>query len=736
MLRFRRPAARTLPRRLADRLRIDPAELSLAGTVNGTMWVLGGLTQFTYPLLPGAPRADQQALALLAAADVAWGACVLLVSRWRPSALLVHASTALAVLAVAVVVAMTGGTGSVAWIYFFWVALFAAYFFERTAALCYLAACVVGLTLPVVYHSDRAVDDGFLAELIVATVGVVTVSYAVATGKALLGRLRARAERVADEQAALRRVATAVVGGQSPERIHALAAREVAALLGADSGWILELRGETEAVMRGSWSSGAVLELESGLTIPISPGAALERAMATRSVIRTDQLPPGSLARLLGCASTVVFPIELGDAVWGVAAVGSSRPARFTADDEERLGAFCALLSTAVASLEDRARLAVEALTDPLTGLSNQRALQQRLAAELAGAERHGRMLSVAMLDVDHFKEINDTGGHAVGDEVLRQVAACLQAVARGHDTVGRFGGDEFMWILPDTDSAEARIAVERARRLVAEALIAPRGVTASAGICDTEATSDAAELVRLADIALYASKADGRNRLSLYDAELAVALSPRARVDRLDREQALAGLRALARAIDAKDPATRQHSDRVAAFAARLALASGWPEERAAMLCEAALVHDVGKLAVPDALLSKPGRLTQRERVQMSEHAELSARIVGGVLSDEQVSWIGFHHERPDGGGYPLGVNGGAIPEGAALIALADAYDAMTVGRTYNAKRSHPEAVAECVSLGGLQFTHEAVSALLALQARGELEHAHEPGLLAGLER
>jgi diguanylate cyclase (GGDEF)-like protein len=737
MTRSRRPAGAPLigSRGLADLLTIDPAELRLAGAVNGAMWILGGMTQLVYPLLPGVVRVDHGLIAGLAVADLAWGAIVLGASRVRPTSLLVHLSTVLAVIAIAVAVSLTGGADSPGWIYFFWVALFAAYYFQRPVAFAYSAASVVGVTLPLVY-GHHAMKHGFLDEVIVASVGILTVTYFVTAGKALLTRSRAQAERLAAEQAALRRVATAVVGDQEPEQIYTVAAREVAALLRADGGWIVQSRSEGDAIVLGAWSAAALVELKAGQIVPVQTGSGVGRALASRSGVRIDDLDPDAIARFVGCSSAVVFPIEHGDAVWGAAVVGSTRPGHFTVDAEQQLGAFCSLLSTTVANLEHRAKLAVEALTDPLTGLSNQRALHQRLAAELAGAARHGRMVSVAMLDIDHFKDINDTGGHTVGDEVLPQVAACLKAVARAQDTVGRFGGDEFMWILPDTDSAKARVAVERGRRLIGEALIAPLPVSASAGICDTAATRDSAELVRLADIALYASKSAGRNRLSVYDAGLAVALSPRSRADQLDREQVLAGLRALARAIDAKDPATREHSERVAAFAGRLAMAAGWSDERAALLREAALVHDVGKLAVPDALLSKPGCLTHRERVQMSEHAELSARIVGGVLTDEQVSWIGFHHERPDGQGYPLGVGGDAIPDGAALIALADAYDVMTVGRTYSARRSHGEAIDECTSLAGAQFSRAAVSALLALHARGELEQTEEPGLLAGLGR
>jgi len=195
-------------------------------------------------------------------------------------------------------------------------------------------------------------------------------------------------------------------------------------------------------------------------------------------------------------------------------------------------------------------------------------------------------------------------------------------------------------------------------------------------------------------------------------------ALSAAERLELLQRRQALVGIRALARAIDARDPSTRRHSERVAALAARLAEQRGWPPERVAKLHEAAMVHDVGKIGIPDAILLKPTRLTREEFEVIKGHAELSARIVDDVLDPEQVEWILCHHERPDGSGYPRGLTAAQIPEGAALIAVADAFDVMVSARPYSEPRSVAEALAEVRSLAGRQFTPEAVAALEAVHA------------------
>jgi HD-GYP domain-containing protein (c-di-GMP phosphodiesterase class II) len=180
---------------------------------------------------------------------------------------------------------------------------------------------------------------------------------------------------------------------------------------------------------------------------------------------------------------------------------------------------------------------------------------------------------------------------------------------------------------------------------------------------------------------------------------------------------EALAGLRALARAVDAKDPSTWEHSERVALFVERLALAAGWSPRRSALLREAGYAHDVGKIGVPDAVLTKPGRLTPEEYEQIKTHPALGAQIAAEILTGEQVQWIRWHHERPDGKGYPDRLNHAFIPDGAKLLALADSWDVMTTTRPYKKAMLADDALAECIRQCDRQFCREAVEALLALQ-------------------
>lgn len=184
----------------------------------------------------------------------------------------------------------------------------------------------------------------------------------------------------------------------------------------------------------------------------------------------------------------------------------------------------------------------------------------------------------------------------------------------------------------------------------------------------------------------------------------------------RRHRSHAIAGLRALARAIDAKDPITRQHSDRVAQLACAIARRLGWCDEQLQLLHEAALLHDVGKLGIADAILLKPGKLSADEYAQVKRHAALGATILDGVLADEQVQWVRWHHERPDGHGYPDELSESSIPDGAAIIALADAWDVMTVSRPYSPPLEPIKALRECRVLAGRQFRADLVEILAKL--------------------
>jgi diguanylate cyclase (GGDEF)-like protein/putative nucleotidyltransferase with HDIG domain len=365
------------------------------------------------------------------------------------------------------------------------------------------------------------------------------------------------------------------------------------------------------------------------------------------------------------------------------------------------------------------ARLEELAMSDPLTGLLNHGAFRDRLQAEVQLAFRHGAPLSLALIDVDEFKVVNDTFGHQIGDRVLVDVATIIAEHIRASDVLGRVGGDEFAMLMPQTDGQGAAAIAERVHAEVGATSVADgQRVTLSIGVCELDEGEGPEDLIGRVDRALYASKRHGRDMVWRYDGRhgaLREALVDLGTTGPLARGQAAAAVRALARAIDLKDPATRQHSDRVAELAVRLAETIGWAPERCELMRQAAVVHDVGKVAVPDSILLKPGRLTDGEYSILRSHAELGAQIAAEIFTAEQTAWLRGHHERVDGAGYPDGLTGEEIPEGARILAVADAYDNMTSDRPYAAGLDPTEALQELRRCAGTQFAADAVEAFHA---------------------
>jgi diguanylate cyclase (GGDEF)-like protein/putative nucleotidyltransferase with HDIG domain len=714
-------AMTTLRQRVDTLLALDPEESVLAGRVSGALYGMGGLTVWSFLILPGVSHTHPGWIIGISAGALLWGLSSLFLIDWSViGPWLIQASSLAAFVLIGAAMASSGGAQSPGWVYLFFIVVFASYFYRPEVAGLYLAGCIATLALPFIYDA-RWDQSAFLSRVVVGGPSFLVLSITIVTGREMMRRLRARAELLASEQSALRRVATAVIQGQAPETIFELVAREAAGLLRAGGAGILRFDSESHATVVGSWSDRQGGRYESGTRIDIDPAGDVARARRTGLAVRIQSDPGDGLGQL-GYSASVIAPVQVAGRLWGAVAVGAGGERPLTARDEQQLMLFGDLLASAIASIDDRAALAAQASTDPLTGLANRRSLHERLAAEVARSQRHGRILSVALLDIDHFKQVNDFGGHEAGDEMLAQVARGLTEQTRAEDILGRFGGDEFAWVMPETTREQALVAIERARRLIALSSSRTQ-VTLSAGICDTRVTAHPAQLVNYADTALYWSKVHGRNRAWIYDPQVSQALTPSGPLDSAERSQAQLGLRALSRAIDAKGPSTSGHSERVAAVAAKLAHAAGWAPERGVLLREAALVHDVGKVGLPERLLIKPERLTDAERALVIEHVELAVRMVEGVLAAEQVQWIRSHHERPDGKGYPHGLTEAEIPEGAALLAVADAWEAMRTGRPYRPAKTPDAALAECARLVDTQFTRTAVGALMKLHATGDLD-------------
>jgi diguanylate cyclase (GGDEF)-like protein/putative nucleotidyltransferase with HDIG domain len=715
-----------------DRLS-SPDERVLAGRVSGLLWLTGAVTLLLTLPLPGSEVGPMGIVALVAAFAVAWGAAMLLAVPWdRAPIRLSHASTILGLVVVAGLAPATGGADSPTRDYIWFIVVYAAFFYTPRQALTYWLSCGVVHGLPLLYDG-HAVDANLARELVVVLPIYCLVGGVVVAGRELLAglsrqtsELEAKQRRLAEEQSSLRRVATAVAAGSPPAGISALVASEAGRLLGAEEAAIVRYQNPDHVVVLGRWTSGGHERLDPGTVRELARGGLLDRLRAGDPVAGDEAGDGPRHVRLAAPVHTGVMP-------WGALVVAARAPHEFGPGGEARLQEYADLIAIALANAEDRARLDSEAATDHLTGLPNHRAFRERLAEEVARAQRHGRPLTVALIDIDGFRELNDRAGIQVADDVLSDIGQRLSQVVREEDVVARMGADEYGVIFAESDRHQALLIADRARRAVAEAPLRQRlRATVSIGLCDLEAACSDEELLRRADAALFWAKEHGRDLCWLYDPTVVRELDERHRTRELDRSRALVGLRALARAIDAKDPDTQEHSERVAVLAARLAAARGWSSERVALLRDAALLHDVGKIGIPDAVLLKAGCLDEDERTIVREHPTLGARIVGDVLEEEQIAWIASHHERPDGRGYPLGLRGDAVPEGAALLALADAWDAMVSDRSYSPPKATAEALAETRAGAGTQFDVAAVEALEALAERGELTRAaarmHQP--------
>jgi diguanylate cyclase (GGDEF)-like protein/putative nucleotidyltransferase with HDIG domain len=351
------------------------------------------------------------------------------------------------------------------------------------------------------------------------------------------------------------------------------------------------------------------------------------------------------------------------------------------------------------------------ALTDPLTGLGNHRHFHERLARELEHALRYRRPLALCLVDVDDFKRINDRFGHPAGDRVLSLVATRLRQTGEAF----RLGGDEFAVLLPGYEESEALTAAESIIDRIAALELEQMGrITVSSGIAVAPRhATERSELLRLVDGALYWAKEYGKNQVRGYRPDILELAELKQLASGGDRAARLRAAASLARAVDARDVYTGNHSQRVSQLAVSLATRLGLDREHVELTRLAASLHDLGKLALPEELLRKPGPLTAPERLVLERHPQIGYRMLDSLGIDPVAEWVLHHHERWDGTGYPDGIAGPAIPLGARIIFVADAYDAMTSDRLYRARRSPEAALAELIECAGAQFDPEVVAAL-----------------------
>jgi diguanylate cyclase (GGDEF)-like protein len=474
--------------------------------------------------------------------------------------------------------------------------------------------------------------------------------------------------------------------------------------------------------------------------------------------------------------SAIALPILYADQLLGVLYVETSEPSDFSEEEMLLMHTLADLISGALHNALTFQKAQEQAITDGLTGAKTHRFLMEALSAEWKRSTRAGRAFSLVVVDLDRFKFVNDFYGHLEGDLVLNRVGTILEQSCRRSDVVARYGGDEFVILMPETSIEQCRQIADKLRlNVCADPLLREKNVTASIGIASFPAHgSTPQELIQIADASMYLSKHQGGNAVSttehfdanenrkwkrdVLEAYLGVTLKrlfstgpeafseiqarleqfaqslaatellpaatndnaphgtrPETRGER-GSEDALPPavidtLTSLSLAIDAKNHYTQGHSQKVAGFAALIAERLDLPEAEIAEIHLGGMLHDIGKVGVPESILNKGGALDAGEWELMKKHAIYGDELLAPLRAISRVrQMVRHHHEMYDGSGYPDGQAGDRIPLGARIIAIADAYDTITSERTYKKARSPGAALAEIQRCAGAQFDPQLV--------------------------
>ena len=378
------------------------------------------------------------------------------------------------------------------------------------------------------------------------------------------------------------------------------------------------------------------------------------------------------------------------------------------------------------ALLQHRLRSTLEheqevATRDGLTQLRNRRYFEQSLQSEIDRCTHTGSAFSIAILDLDNFKQVNDKFGHAEGDAVLQRMAATLNGMLRPYDLPARLGGEEFGVIFPETPPHEAAMLLQQLMDALHNAGAQGARLTFSGGVAAFPAHGQDVETLYLhADEAAYDAKLKGKARVRLYDAHSVVAMDSVVRKAEKARADAVASARALIATLDSKESGDAGHSERVGRFAAAMAQAMGAPEAFCTQMQVAGVLHDIGKLGLDEASFNTAEPLTDAQFEQIKRHPELGAQMVVNAGLGEVAAFVMYHHESWDGTGYPHQLAGDEIPIGARIIAVAEAFETMTSDRKYRGRMEPDVALAELRSSAGSRFDPRIVEVVAYLLAHG----------------
>ena len=460
---------------------------------------------------------------------------------------------------------------------------------------------------------------------------------------------------------------------------------------------------------------------------------------------------------LANARSVLCIPITYGETLMGVLNAESQREDAFSPQDVLIMKTMADLLATALHNAFVFQKLQQQSITDGLTGLKTRRFFWESLSSEWKRASRSGRPFSVVLIDLDKFKEVNDSLGHLEGDLVLARVGRLLEQKCRQSNVVARYGGDEFIILMPETGIEQSQILAERLRLWIATDLILnEHKITGSFGVASFPVHGFSAEdIIRVADAGMYVSKHAGGNRVSTADEfeggegaalhrhlvsgyiegflqrehtgpehlEELISTLKKLSLSQSDINPAVLrdAIESLTHAAESREINAGGHGEMVSRYSEILGRALGMSPEEIVDLSYAARVHDVGKIFVPDKILNKPNPLTDDEFYLIKMHAKVGAEIVStlpnGVLLR---SAIEHHHEAFNGSGYPNQMRGEEIPLWARIIALCDSYVNMTTERSFGPAMTSEQALAEMEKLSGIRYDGMLVR-LLARELKSE---------------
>ena len=461
-----------------------------------------------------------------------------------------------------------------------------------------------------------------------------------------------------------------------------------------------------------------------GERIPIK-GSATEWVAAHRKTVvesdlsRESRFDTAQYHLKQGVRSIVYLPLIVKGGVIGSLIIASRHPNAYSQRHVILLEQLASQIAMPVENSRLYAKVEERARTDELTGLLNRRALDELIVSETDRHSRYGGVFSIIILDLDSFKMFNDNYGHLAGDKVLRQMGIIIKSTIRSTDQAFRYGGDEFAILLPQTGTKAAYEVAERLRNRVAlEVEAGDVPITASLGLATWPIDGIVPNgIIAVADAALYHAKRSGGNQIQHASENLPSLDETMVGYGADENGEVLSTIYALASTVDAKDHYTRSHSKRVSEYAMALAEALNLEPLEISRLEACALLHDIGKISINDEILTKWDKLTAKEWEAVKVHPQVGATIASHTRQlTPCIAGILHHHERYDGGGYPKGLKGKDIPLEARILAIADAFAAMTSARPYSEALSCEEALEEMKRGAGKQFDPKLVEAFLSI--------------------